>query len=100
MPFRPSEGQHAWQSFVTYVDPKLAPQPRNDIMEKLQQQGISTRPGTHAVHMLGFYSQKYDLKPDDYPGARDANNNSMSIPLHNRMTVEDCEYVVRIMKSL
>lgn len=100
MPSRPTEGQHAWQSFVTHVDPALAPEPRNDIMEKLQQQGISTRPGTHAVHMLTFYSQKYDLKPHDYPGAQDANDNSMSIPLHNRMTADDYKYVVRVIKTL
>ena len=100
MPYRPSEDQHAWQSFVTYVEPDKAPATRNEIMEKLQQQGISTRPGTHAVHMLGFYSQKCDLKPNDYPGARDSNNNSMSIPLHNRMTDDDYKYVVRIIKSL
>ena len=99
-PFRPTEGQHAWQSFVTHVDPALAPAPRNEIMEKLQQQGISTRPGTHAVHMLNFYSQKYDLKPHDYPGAQDANDNSMSIPLHNRMSADDYKYVVRVIKTL
>jgi dTDP-4-amino-4,6-dideoxygalactose transaminase len=100
MPFRPSEDQHAWQSFVTYVEPEIAPESRNNIMEKLQQQGISTRPGTHAVHMLGFYSQKYDIKPSDYPGARDSSNYSMSIPLHNRMTDDDYKYVVRIIKSI
>ncbi len=100
MPFRPTDGQHAWQSFVTRVDPSLAPEPRNEIMEKLQQQGISTRPGTHAVHMLNFYSKKFGLKPDDYPGARDANDNSMSIPLHNQMTVEDYKYVVDVIKAL
>jgi dTDP-4-amino-4,6-dideoxygalactose transaminase len=100
MPSRPTEGQHAWQSFVTHVDSALAPTPRNEIMEKLQQQGISTRPGTHAVHMLNFYSQKYDLKPQDYPGAQDANDNSMSIPLHNRMSADDYKYVVRVIKTL
>lgn len=100
MPSRSVEGQHAWQSFVTHVDPVVAPAPRNHIMEKLQQQGISTRPGTHAVHMLSFYSQKYDLKPHDYPGAQDANDNSMSIPLHNRMTADDYKYVVHAIKML
>ena len=100
MPSRPTEGQHAWQSFVTHVDPASAPEPRNDIMEKLQQQGISTRPGTHAVHMLNFYSHKYDLKPCDYPGAQDANDNSMSIPLHNRMSADDYKYVVHKIKTL
>ena len=37
---------------MTYVDPQTAPMPRNMIMETLQQQGVATRPGTHAVHML------------------------------------------------
>ena len=50
--------------------------------------------------MLTFYSQKYDLKPHDYPGAQDANDNSMSIPLHNRMTADDYKYVVRVIKTL
>ena len=69
-------------------------------MELLQQQGISTRPGTHAVHMLNFYKEKYSIKASDYPGAQAANNYSMAIPLHNRMEAEDFGYVVRVLKSL
>jgi dTDP-4-amino-4,6-dideoxygalactose transaminase len=69
-------------------------------MEYLQSKGISTRPGTHAVHMLSYYSNLYGIKPDDFPGARDANNFSMAIPLHNRMTKEDYEYVVKQITSL
>jgi len=49
-----SEYKHGWQSFVTFVDESKAPCSRNEIMEKLQKQGISTRPGTHAVHMLSY----------------------------------------------
>lgn len=95
-----SDYQHGWQSFVTMVDESKAPLNRNGIMEKLQQAGISTRPGTHAVHMLDYYKNKFDLKADDFPGARDANNFSMAIPLHNRMTEEDYQYVVQVIKSL
>lgn len=94
------EYKHGWQSFVTFVDESKAPCSRNEIMEKLQEQGISTRPGTHAVHMLNFYAQKYNLKPSDYPGAQAANDLSMAIPLHNRMVAEDYEYVVAVLKSL
>ena len=36
-------------------------------MEHLQSKGIATRPGTHAVHMLGYYREKFGLKPEDYP---------------------------------
>lgn len=95
-----SHYQHGWQSFVTYVDESKAPMRRNEIMEKLQEVGISTRPGTHAVHMLNFYSKKYGIKPEDFPGAMAANNFSMAIPLHNRMVEEDFIYIASILKSL
>ena len=100
LPTFSTDYQHGWQSFVTMVDESKAPMKRNDLMEKLQQVGISTRPGTHAVHMLDFYKTKFGLKADDYPGARDANNFSMAIPLHNRMTDEDYAYVVDVLKNI
>lgn len=95
-----SDYKHGWQSYVIYVDEKKAPISRNEMMEKLQQMGISTRPGTHAPHMLGYYANKYNIKPEDFPGAKDCNDYSMSIPLFNKMTKEDYEYVVYCLKSL
>ncbi len=100
LPQEPTNGRHGWQSYVTYVDPELAPCSRNEIMEKLQEQGISTRPGTHAVHMLTYYRDKFGLIDDDFPGARDCNANTMAIPLHNRMTSEDYEYVAHALKNI
>ena len=100
LPEEPANGRHGWQSFVTYVDPECAPFPRNDIMEKLQEKGISTRPGTHAVHMLTVYKEMYNIQEDDFPGAKDCNNNTMAIPLHNRMVEEDYDYVVKMIKSI
>jgi len=95
-----NECKHGWQSYITFVDESRAPKSRNEIMKKLQEQGISTRPGTHAVHMLNFYKEKYNIKPSDYPGAQAANDYSMAIPLHNRMSSEDFAYVVHVLKSL
>ncbi|MEE9372605.1 MAG: DegT/DnrJ/EryC1/StrS family aminotransferase [Saprospiraceae bacterium] len=99
-PFAPEGYRHGWQSYPCLVDESLAPHSRNDIMELLQQNGISTRPGTHAVHMLDFYANKYGIQPCDYPGARIANDFSMSIPLHNLMIDEDYKYVVETIKSI
>lgn len=96
----PEEYEHALQAFVTYVDPLKAPLRRNEIMDRLQQRGISTRPGTHAVHMLGYYRDRYGLHHDDFPAARDCNSNTMAIPLHNRMTAEDYAYVVDVLRSI
>jgi len=99
-PVPPNSGQHAWQSYVTYVDPATAPLSRDAIMERLQQKGVSTRPGTHAVHMLGYYRERYGLRPEDYPGARDCDRNTMAIPLHNKMTADDYAYVVDCLHRL
>lgn len=100
LPPLPTDGRHAWQAFVTYVDPDKTPLPRNEIMARLQEAGVATRPGTHALHLLGYYRDRFGFAADDYPGALDCDTNTMAIPLHNRMTKEDYEYVVSTLKSI
>lgn len=96
----PNYGQHAWQAYVTYVDPAKAPMPRNDIMSRLHAMGVATRPGTHSVHMLGYYRTRFGYQPDDLPGARDCERNTMAIPLHNRMSEDDYVYVVDCIRGI
>ncbi len=92
--------KHGWQSFVTLIDESKSPGSRNQIMEKLQNAGISTRPGTHAVHMLSYYKNLMGINDFEFPNAKAANDFSMSIPLHNRMNKDDFKYVVKVIKSL
>ena len=47
-----------------------------------------------------YYSKKYNISPEDYPEAKIANNQSISIPLHNEMKKEDFEYVVFCLKNI
>ncbi|WP_207000504.1 DegT/DnrJ/EryC1/StrS family aminotransferase [Trinickia mobilis] len=94
LPQAPVGARHGWQSYVTWVDPQRAPLPRNEIMQRLQAMGIATRPGTHAVHMLNYYSDRFGYRPEDFPAARDCNDLTMAIPLHNRMSADDYQYVV------
>jgi perosamine synthetase len=99
-PATPQGYRHGWQSYVTYVDENKSPRKRNDIMEILQQKGISTRPGTHAIHMLGAYVKRFGYKAGDFPSAFAADQYSMAIPLHNKMVKEDFDYIVEALKSL
>jgi dTDP-4-amino-4,6-dideoxygalactose transaminase len=99
-PQSPNGGQHAWQSYVTYVDPDTAPLSRNEIMARLHNLGVATRPGTHAVHMLGYYRKHFGYRPDDFPAARDCERNTMAIPLHNRMTEDDYAYVIACVRGI
>lgn len=69
---------------------------RNSWMEVLQNKGISTRPATHAVHMLSFYKDKYGLKPEDFPNAHKANDCSISLPLFHGMTASEKDRVISV----
>jgi dTDP-4-amino-4,6-dideoxygalactose transaminase len=100
MPPVPKGYTHGWQAYVCYIDESKSPMPRNEIMKQLYAKGIHTRPGTHAIHMLGFYRQKFGFTPDHFPGARDCDRYTMAIPLYNRMTLEDYQYVVETIRNL
>lgn len=99
-PRAPPGWTHGWQAYVCYVDEARAPRPRNDVMDELQNRGISTRPGTHAVHMLGYYRERFGLEAGAFPVARDCDRNTIALPLHNRMSEEDYRYVVRELKRI
>jgi perosamine synthetase len=67
---------------------------RNAWMDQLHQQGISTRPATHAVHMLSFYQKKYGARPEDFMNAFAANDCSISLPLFHGMTDAEQDFVI------
>ena len=99
-PQAPSGYKHGWQAYVCYVNEDLAPAPRNDLMEILQNKGIHTRPGTHAIHMLSYYRERFGYSPEDFPVSRDCAEKTIALPLHNQMTPDDYDYVVQILKGL
>lgn len=72
---------------------------RNIFMKKLESCGIATRQGTHAVHTLGFYKEKYDLKSEDFLMSYAADRLSIALPLYPQMSDEEFEYVVSGLKS-
>jgi perosamine synthetase len=99
-PEEPSEGSHAWQAYVCRVDSKKAPGKRNALMDRLNARGVSTRPGTHAVHCLGYYQRVLGLQPQECPVAAALEQETLAIPLHNRMQEEDYSYVVQELCAL
>lgn len=100
LPQEPAHGRHAWQAFVCTVDPARAPMSRNEMMERLHAAGIATRPGTHAVHMLGYYRERYGVPPEAFPVARACDRDTLALPLHNAMGEDDHERVVGAMRGL
>jgi dTDP-4-amino-4,6-dideoxygalactose transaminase len=69
-------------------------QGRNRLMDSLEAAGIATRPGTHAVHTLGFYRRKYDIQPEDLPNSLIADRLTIALPLYAQMTPAEQDYVL------
>jgi perosamine synthetase len=101
-PFKHSDYEHGYQSYPCMFMPNGSNSnsirerniKRNEWMDDLQKAGISTRPATHAVHMLSFYRQKYNLQPSDFPNSYSADHCSISLPLFHGMTKQEQDFVI------
>jgi len=93
---------HGYQSYVCLFapeEPTLANvaalhEGRNRVMAALEQAGIATRPGTHAVHMLGYYRRKYRLDPAALPNSLFAERLTLTLPLYSQMSEDEQDSVV------
>ena len=110
-PVHPDGYKHTYQSYATrVVNRKLKKltiedilelnQFRNKVMAELEAKGIATRQATHAVHMLGYYKKKYDIKDTDYINAFAADRLTMTIPLYPQMTDKEQGYVIQAIKEI
>lgn len=89
---------HSWQAFVCLIGEKTSPLTRDEFAQYLWDKGISTRPGTHAIHTIGFYKKKYGFKNKDFPNSFNAHKNSIALPLHNNMSKADFNYIIEAIK--
>jgi dTDP-4-amino-4,6-dideoxygalactose transaminase len=98
LPMVPPKCGHTYQSFVIRILTGGMPR-RNRIMEALAEKGIQTRPGTHAVHRLGYYAEKYGLRPEQYPIASASEDTTITLPMFPGMTEEDQNTVVQALRQ-
>lgn len=91
---------HTFQAYVCTIDENKVGKTRDAIMEILMQNGIHTRPGTHAIHELGYYQSKYKLEPSHCVNASKLAATTIALPLHNNMSQADFQRVVRILKEI
>lgn len=85
---------HTYQSYVIRLR-DYARERRNSIMEHLAAHDIQTRPGTHAVHRLGYYVKKYGLDAASFPNACRAEDTTITLPIFPGMSDEQQRLVVR-----
>ncbi len=110
LPQSPKNFGHSYQSFVILVGKKPPNQiifneidniatKRNSIMNFLEKNGITVRQGTHAIHALDYYSQKYNIKLSLCPNSYLADRLSIALPLYFDISIEDIKYISNKLKE-
>lgn len=95
-PVEPHGYRHVYQSYVIRVDP--ARLDRGRFVQSLREGGVSTRPGTQAVHTLSYYQRKYGLRDGDCPQALRARQEAVTLPLYPQMTEQEQATVIEQVK--
>jgi len=107
LPSYSNDYRHGFQSYVCLFRPeninetniqKINKQ-RNNFMEYLFNIGISTRPGTHAVHMLEYYRNKYKIEKTELMNSYIADSCSVTLPLYQGIKSEEIEYITNKIKA-
>jgi dTDP-4-amino-4,6-dideoxygalactose transaminase len=84
---------HTFQSYVVRIA-EGGRERRNAVMDALAKADMQTRPGTHAVHRLGYYRNKYGLVSDAFPNAVLAEDTTITLPIVPFMSRSDQDRVV------
>ena len=73
---------------------------RNIFMEKLEDKGIATRQGTHAVHTLDYYKTKYNFCEEDFLMSYAADRLSIALPLYTEMSDGEFKYIIQNIRNI
>lgn len=110
-PYIPNGYKHGYQSYVclftggvdlTELNKDIIDkinQKRNNLMQVLEENGIATRQGTHAVHTLGYYKVKNNFKDEDFLNSYAADRLTISLPMYADMSDEEFQYVIDHIKK-
>jgi dTDP-4-amino-4,6-dideoxygalactose transaminase len=92
LPHVPGGERHGWQSYVCLCAPGVD---REALMAALEDQGIATRPGTHAPPETGIYGRR----PEQFPNAHLAVRLSLALPLYAGLTDTEHDRVIDALRS-
>lgn len=107
-PHVPHDMVHGYQAYVCLFAPEEPSMAnvqalearRNALMTRLEERGISTRPGTHAPVLRAYYREKHGVDAAAFPNAVLAEKLSLALPLYPQMTDDDQNRVVQTLREI
>jgi len=87
-----------YQSYVVLLPESLA-NSRQELIQQLRNQDIETTIGTYHMPMTTYFSSRYNYQKGDFPTTDKIFNQSLTLPLYETLSKEECCEVVDCLLS-
>ncbi len=91
------EGRGSGHLYITYI-PGISAEQRNDIICAMAEMGVACNVHYKPLPMMTAY-KAMNFRIEDFPAAYDFFSKEITLPLHNKLTDEDVDYVIDCFKK-
>jgi dTDP-4-amino-4,6-dideoxygalactose transaminase len=91
----PTTTRMSWFVYVVRIRP---PADRNEVMRRLAEAGIPSRPYFTPIHLQPFYCQKFGYRRGDFPVTEYLGDVSLALPFSGVMMEEQVDYVCQMLR--
>lgn len=92
VPFVAHDSKHVYQSYVIVIPEDLS---RQLVLDHLHDNNIQATIGTYHMPMTSYFRKRYNYQDGDFPISEDIFERSVTLPLHEFLTEEEQEEVVK-----
>lgn len=100
LPVVPAGVQHAWAFYLIRLRRERLSLGRDDFIQRLAEENVPSAIHFVPLYAHGYYRERFDLRPDNFPAARDAYSEAISLPLYPRMSEGDVWDVIRAIRKV
>jgi perosamine synthetase len=90
------EHRRSWFVYVVRLTEDID---RNEVMAKLGEAGIASKPYLPSIHLQPYWRERFGTREGMFPVAEDASRRSLALPFHTRLEAADQERVVEALAS-
>ena len=90
----PSSKSHCWHLYIIRINTTKLKINRDVFIQKLFDKGIGVSVHFIPLHIMPYYRDCYDLKPNDFPRAMEKYLTSISLPIYPSLDNNQIQYII------
>lgn len=79
---------------------QVAPEIRDQLITEIQAAGVAVTVNYRPCHLLTYYRKQYGYKSGSFPVAERIGASTISLPLYNRLTDDEIDYVIETVRRV